>query len=85
MISRDNDDSFEGEIESALNEMNILKGLKHKNIVKYIDHSDGKDREKVIALVPGLYLESKMPAYLAMEYCEVSKTNVFRINFYNLY
>lgn len=55
--------------------MNILKRLKHKNIVKYIDDSDGKDRGKVIALDPkgtGHFLRSKIPAYIAMEYCEVS-------------
>lgn len=59
--------------------MNILKFLKHKNIVKYIDHSDQKDNEKEIKIVSketGHFL-SKIPVYLATEYCEVSKIKVF--------
>lgn len=62
------------------NEINILRNLQHKNIVKYIDHSDGGKSIEINTKGQGYILSIR---YLTTEYCEVSKKLYFSFNFLN--
>ena len=63
--------AYDEKNELLTNEINILKSLKHNNIVKYIDHSNGNNGIEINTEERYGYFLTNI--YIALQYCEVSK------------